>query len=103
MKNILEYYKEATRDNVILMLMRCKKLFDARVEVKKIAKLIMIQQELMKEIEPLFKKKSKTFNDEECGKIKQALKITQKLDSALNLFKDDHKMFRGRFLFGGKD
>ena len=29
--------------------------------------------------------------------------MTQKLDSNLAMFKDDHKMFKNRFLYGGKD
>jgi hypothetical protein len=29
--------------------------------------------------------------------------VTQKLDSNLAMFKDDHKMFKNRFLYGGKD
>ena len=41
-ENILKYYEEPTRENVILMLMRCKKMFDARVEAKKIVKLLII-------------------------------------------------------------
>ena len=41
LENILQYYKEITRDNVILLTMRCKILYDARVQVKKIILLLL--------------------------------------------------------------
>ena len=33
---IFEFYKDESRENVIKLLLRCKKMFEARVEVKKI-------------------------------------------------------------------
>lgn len=41
LEHIFEYYKTITRDNVIKLLLRCKKMYEARVEVKKILTLII--------------------------------------------------------------
>jgi hypothetical protein len=102
-ENILKYYEEITRDNVILMLMRCKKLFDARIEVKKIVKLLISHLEHMERVRPLLANKKSIYSDQEIQVIRLSHRVVQKLESALSMFKDDHKMFRTRFLFGGKD
>lgn len=39
--HICEYYKQITRENVIKLLLRSKKMYEARVEVKKILTLII--------------------------------------------------------------
>lgn len=44
--HIFEYYKDVNRDNVIKLLLRCKKMYDARVEVKKILSLIIKKEGL---------------------------------------------------------
>lgn len=36
LSNIIEYYQEPTRENVIIMILRCKKMYEARMEVKRI-------------------------------------------------------------------
>jgi hypothetical protein len=41
--NIIEYYQEPTRENVIIMILRCKKMYEARIEVKRIIQLLIIQ------------------------------------------------------------
>jgi hypothetical protein len=35
--------------------------------------------------------------------VRKVHRHTQKLDGALNVFKDDHKAFKSRFIFQGKD
>ncbi len=45
---IFEFYKEITRKNVIKLLLRCKKMYDARIEVKKILALIIRKETLHK-------------------------------------------------------
>jgi exonuclease VII small subunit len=41
LEKLLKHYEEPIRDHVILMLMRCKKLFNARAEVKQIIMLLI--------------------------------------------------------------
>ncbi len=40
--NIIDYYSEPTRENVIIMILRCKKMYEARIEVKRIIQLLII-------------------------------------------------------------
>lgn len=51
--HIFDFYKQVTRENVIKLLLRCKKMFDARVEVKKILLLIIKKEALLKWINDL--------------------------------------------------
>jgi hypothetical protein len=48
MEKIFEYYNEITRTNVIKLLLRCKKMYEARIEVKKILTLIFRKEILLK-------------------------------------------------------
>ena len=48
-------------------------------------------------------RKPPIFNDQELTKLRKFHRVTQKLDSNLAMFKDDHKMFKNRFLYSGKD
>ena len=41
MEHICKYYKAVSRENVIKLLLRCKMLYEARTEVKKILSLIL--------------------------------------------------------------
>ena len=47
-EHIFEYYKQITRENVIKLLLRCKKMYEARIEVKKILALIIKKESLFK-------------------------------------------------------
>ena len=50
---IYEYYKEINRKNVIKLMLRCRKMYEARTEVKKIFKLIIKKERLGKELDQL--------------------------------------------------
>ncbi len=50
---IYEFYKEINRKNVIKLLLRCKKMYEARLEAKKIFNLIIKKEKLSKEVETL--------------------------------------------------
>lgn len=39
--SIFNFYKEPKRDNIIRLLLRCKKMYEARVDVKKIILLLV--------------------------------------------------------------
>lgn len=83
------------------MILRCKKMFEARMEVKRIIKMLIIQQSLLHDLEPLLLKT--TLSPDELESVRKLVRLTSKLDSVLNLFRDDHKIFKARFLFHGKD
>lgn len=51
LEHIFEYYKEITRENVIKLLLRCKKMYEARVDVKKILTNIIKKEALFKLID----------------------------------------------------
>lgn len=59
LEHIFEYYKEITRENVIKLLLRCKKMYEARNEVKKILTLIIRKEALFKWISNEFKESLK--------------------------------------------
>lgn len=48
---IFEYYEEISRPNVIKMLLRCRLLYQARVDVKKILMLVIKKEEMFEDIE----------------------------------------------------
>lgn len=50
---IYEYYKEINRKNVIKLLLRCRKMYEARTEVKKIFKLIIKKERLGRELDSI--------------------------------------------------
>lgn len=44
-QNITQFYDEVKRENIIRLLLRCKKMYQARVDVKKIIILLIAVQE----------------------------------------------------------
>ena len=54
--NIIDYYQEATRENVIHLILRCKKMYEARTEVKRIIKMLIMQQDMIVKLQPLLNK-----------------------------------------------
>ena len=63
LQNIIDYYEEPTRENVIIMILRCKKMYEARIEVKRIIKLLIMQQDALQEVQGLVDRKPPTLND----------------------------------------
>lgn len=53
LERIFEHYDEITRQNVIKLLLRCKLLYEARVEVKKILLLIIKKEEIFEQIQAI--------------------------------------------------
>jgi hypothetical protein len=47
LEQVLTHYQEPTAENVIRLLVRCKKMYDARVDVKKIIHSIVVLNELL--------------------------------------------------------
>lgn len=50
LEQILTYYQEPTPENVTRLLVRCKKLYDARGDSKKIIHSIILLQELISQL-----------------------------------------------------
>lgn len=91
--NILSFYKEANAENVTRLLVRCKKMYDARVDVKKILYQIIMVSDLC---QTLKKKRDIALED-------RVLQLLRKLISQLSNFKHENKMFKAKFIFDGID
>jgi hypothetical protein len=102
-QNIIDYYEEPTRENVIIMILRCKKMYEARIEVKRIIKLLIMQGDMItaEELQVLLQKKQPDFSPDEIGLLRKFHRVTAKLDSILAMFREDHKMFKTRFVYRG--
>ena len=86
------------------MILRCKKMYEARIEVKRIIKLLIIQGDMATaHLQGLLERKPPAFNQEEMVLLRKYHRVTSKLDSILAMFRDDHKMFKTKFLYAGKD
>ena len=48
--SILNFYKDPSRENVTRLLVRCKKMYEARVDVKKILHSIIQAQDMLAEL-----------------------------------------------------
>lgn len=64
LEHIFEYYRDITRENVIKLLLRCKKMFDARVEVKKILTAVIKKDALYKWIKEELMPGNEQFSSE---------------------------------------
>ena len=102
LESIFQLYKEITLENAILLTMRCKILYDARVQVRRILTLLIQHGEVAELYKPLLGKKAR-LNEAEMMLLRQSMRLLQRLESALSLFKEDHKIFKGKFLYSGKD
>ncbi len=58
LQNIIEYYHEATRENVILLILRCKKMYEARIQVKRIIKMLIMLDDMFTQHHILLSKSS---------------------------------------------
>ncbi len=83
MDRIFEYYDEVKRPDVIKMLLRCKLLYEARVEVKKILFLIIKKEETLEKIQKMISEGSSNIKDtEETTKLVfDGMKMVQRLIS----------------------
>ena len=100
---IFEYYDEITRQNVIKMLLRCKLLYEARVDVRKILLLIIKKEETHAIIMSIKEGKVRKSKEEIGMIINECLRLISRLISCINNFKHEHKIFKGQFLFKGQD
>ncbi len=103
MEKIFEYYNEITRTNVIKLLLRCKKMYEARIEVKKILTLIFRKEILLKWFLTFKDSLPVDIPEPEAQKIYDLMRLTERLMGIINQFRTEHKIFKGQFLFRGSD
>lgn len=96
--NICQYYKEATRENVIKLLLRCKNLYEARTEVKRILLLVLKTEALSKWLATLI---SQPYGEEH--KVFEFKHLVERVRTCLHQFRHEHKIFKGSFIFKGED
>ncbi|CDW77827.1 UNKNOWN [Stylonychia lemnae] len=104
---IFEYYEDINRPNVIKMLLRCRLLYQARVDVRKILQLIIKKEEMYEELSQIMmlgEKNLKRIDPLQLSSlIDDGLRLIQRLLSSISNFKHEHKIFKGQFLFKGQD
>eukprot|EP00347_Sterkiella_histriomuscorum_P022374 403330710 len=103
MNSIFNFYKGPQRENIIRLLLRCKKMYEARVDVKKILMLMITQSELFKDIEVLRELEVKKYKRSDMDTFQNGLQLLSKIQRELNIFKQDHKIFRAKFIFNNLD
>ena len=91
--NVLNFYQQPTVENVTRLLIRCKKMYEARVDVKKIVHSIIHLQELLAS---LSLKRDKDVEE-------QAIFVVRRLQSQLSNFKNENKIFKAKFIFEATD
>ena len=91
--NVLNFYQQPTVENVTRLLIRCKKMYEARVDVKKIVHSIIHLQELLAS---LSLKRDKDVEE-------QAIFVLRRLQSQLSNFKNENKIFKAKFIFEATD
>jgi hypothetical protein len=96
--NICQYYKEVTRENVIKLLLRCKNLYEARTEVKKILFLVLKADQLGKWLSTLI---SPPYGEE--NKVFEFKHLVERVRTCLHTFRHEHKIFKGSFIYKGED
>eukprot|EP00347_Sterkiella_histriomuscorum_P004324 403360877 len=104
---IFEYYDEITRPNVIKMMLRCRLLYQARVDVKQILLQIIRKEEMYQDIKQLMtlgEANLQRLNQQELAKLfSDGLRLIQRLLSSINNFRHEHKIFKSQFIFKNQD
>jgi hypothetical protein len=103
---IYEYYKEINRKNVIKLLLRCRKMYEARTEVKKIFKLIIKKERLGKELDQLkvdLSTKKIKITPDESSSVFFLMQLIERVKSSVTTFLLEHKIFKGSFIFRRDD
>jgi hypothetical protein len=103
---IYEYYKEINRKNVIKLLLRCRKMYEARTEVKKIFKLIIKKERLGRELDSIkagISQHKRKPNSEESSSVFFLMQLIERVKSSVTTFLLEHKIFKGSFIFRRED
>ena len=87
LERIFEYYKDVTRLNVIKLLIRVRKLYEARLDVKKILVTLIEKETYVKQIYPVLDKKRRFVKTSHEPMLNTALTKIQNGLRQLNNFK----------------
>ena len=105
---LFDHYQEVTNKNVIKLLLRVKRLYDARTESVNILKLVM-------EVEAVIQPKSDLWrimqdnntkiplNPSFAGMLKRALKILSDALTRITIFQEEHRLFKEEFKFNKRE
>ena len=101
LETIFEYYSDITRENVIKLLLRCRMLYNARVDVIKILFIIIKNEASSIRIKKLRDKaeRGEVLTEEEKKLIMDKRRNVSRLESQLSQFKHEHMIYRGHFIF----
>ncbi|CDW91237.1 UNKNOWN [Stylonychia lemnae] len=102
-KNIFQFYKEPKRENIIRLLLRCKKMYEARVDVKKILMMMITWTELRNEIQTIREQPVKKFRQSDMDLFTNGMQVLRRIERELNVFKQEHKIFSAKFIFRSND
>ncbi len=78
-------------------------MYDARGNVKKIVLLLITLEDKLEEIGILRNNTTKVLNKNELAKLKECLWLLNNIQRELNIFSQEHKIFKERFVFNGSD
>lgn len=104
---LFTHYKEVTKKNVIKLLLRCKRLYNARTEVVNILKMVL-------EVECVLKPKSaiwRVLQDDSVEPLKKGhhavvsrtLRVLSNALTRITIFDQEHRLFHGGFTFNKVD
>ena len=104
---LFTHYKDVTKKNVIKLLLRCKRLYDARNEVVNILKMVT-------EVECVLEPKQaiwRILQDDSQNALKKGhhavvmrtLKILGNALTRITIFNQEHRLFHGEFKFNKED
>ena len=102
-KILFNHYKEVSKKNVIKLLIRVKKLYEARNEVMNILKKVMEAEWIMSPTGLVWRvlqsDKREACSESERDLLLRALKILSDALTLITIFQQEHKLFRDEFRF----
>ena len=105
-KILFNHYKEVNKKNVIKLLIRVKKLYEARNESINILKKVMEAEWIMQPKELVWRvlqnSKREECSEAERDLLMRAIKILSDALTLITIFQQEHKLFRDEFRFNKK-
>ena len=103
---LFNHYQEVNKKNVIKLLIRCKKLYNARNESMNILKKVMEAEWIMQPMGLVWRvlqnDKREACSTAERDLLQRALKILSDALTLITIFQQEHKLFRDEFRFNDK-
>ena len=103
---LFNHYQEVSKKNVIKLLIRVKKMYEARNEAIILLKMMAEVDAFMQPGELVWRvlqnNKQEPLNDAERALVGRALKILSDALTHITIFKQEHKLFANEFRFNNK-